>query len=163
MAKKRKSKYNFAETFTSTKLRSVVGISHIRYNYSQTGGGRTLTDDKITLSLQRGVEFDVAKELGLYEDSATVKDFNPALKKLVDEGYLKAGTKTKLDPEAFYNMLVEQVNNSANSILYWKDRPIKPEVAALMKANEAMANQLENAETRIQELEKQLKKDGLKV
>lgn len=160
MAQKRKSKESFLETFTSVKLRTVVPLQKLKYTY--TDGVRALSDENVTLSLQRGQEFDVAKEFGLYEDSETKKDYNLALRKLVTEGPLKGGVRAPLKPSAIYAALDAAVGSTSGAI-YWKNRPLKPEVAELLAANRKLESELEESNKATEKLRQLLEKNGIKV
>ena len=163
MAKRKllKGYEEMVETFTSLKARTIVPLSFLRYQRG-LDKERTLMTESKTISIQRGVEFDVAKELGFYQDSEEKQDFNFTLRELVTDGYLVGGETKKLNPKEVYAKLVKNVS-SPNGVIYWKNRPLKPEVAELIKKNEDLEANLEKSEAKIEELRKLLEKNKISV
>jgi hypothetical protein len=99
-------------TFTSRKKATTLPFQKPLYGQDEHKI-RRLVFEKVTITLQDGVEFDVFKEC----------ETSQYFKKLVAEGYLKDGKTVKLDPNALQRFLVAQVSADTNKVILWKDRP----------------------------------------
>ncbi len=99
-------------TFTSRKKATTLPYQKPTYGTDEHKI-RRLVFDKVTVTLQENVEFDVYREC----------EVNPTFKKLVLDGYLKEGKTVKLDPHALQRYLVAQVTADTNKVILWKDRP----------------------------------------
>jgi hypothetical protein len=99
-------------TFTSRKNATTLPYQKPTYGTDEHKI-RRLVFDKVTVTLQADVEFDVYREC----------EVNPYFKKLVEVGYLKENKNVKLDPHALQRYLVAQVSADTNKVILWKDRP----------------------------------------
>ena len=107
-------------TFTSRKKATTICMQKPRYGKDEFGV-RRLVDDKVTITLQSGVQFDTYREcLG---DDKGFKG-NPYFLKLIKDGYLKAGKPIRLDPSTLQRFLDANAGDEVgtNKIILWKDR-----------------------------------------
>lgn len=106
-------------TFTSRKKASTIPLQKAVYGLDEFKV-RRLVSEKVTVTVQSGVEFDAWREcLG----DADGKGSSSYFRKLMTEGYLSNGKKITLDPAWLQKFLEAQVESSTNSIYLWKDRP----------------------------------------
>lgn len=106
-------------TFTSRKKASTICFQKAVYGLDEFKV-RRLVSDKVSVTVQEGVEFDAYREC--YGDE-NGKGRSQYFHKLVTDGYLENGKTVKLDPDKLHRFLLAQVNASTNSIYEWKDRP----------------------------------------
>lgn len=119
-AKKARPEPGTYNTFTSRKKATTICMQKPRYGKDEFQV-RRLVDDKVTITLQHGVQFDAYREcLG---DSKGFKG-NPYFVKMVSDGYLKAGVRVKLDPETLQRFLDANAGDEVgtNAIILWQDR-----------------------------------------
>lgn len=140
------------KTFTSRRGSSTICFQKPVYGVDQFKV-RNLLSAKVTITIQKKVEFDVFKELLGDKDG---KGGNPAFKELVTKGYLKQGEVVKLDPNEVQAFLEAQVGSSQNSIIYWEDRARTEEEKQLERVIKAKDTELAAKDLEIEELRKLL-------
>jgi hypothetical protein len=119
---------------------------------------RRLVSDKVSVTVQEGVEFDAYREcLG----DAEGKGGSPYFRKLVNDGYLENGKRVHLDPDRLHRFLLAQVDATTNSIYLWKDRPRSAVEKKLEGALEEGKQKLEAANADKAKLEAILKKNNI--
>lgn len=105
-------------TFTSQKKASTKCLQKAQYGLDEFKT-RKLISEKVSVTIQNGVEFDAYRECyGAGEFKG-----NPYFIKLVNDGYLENGKIVKLDPNRLQKFLESQVEASTNQVYLWKDRP----------------------------------------
>lgn len=109
-------------TFTSRKKATTICMQKALYGLDEFKV-RRLVSDKVSITVQEGVEFDAYRECLGGENG---KGRSPYFHKLVSDGYLENGKIVKLDPDKLHRFLLAQVEATTNSIYLWKDRPRTP-------------------------------------
>ncbi|HLP41578.1 MAG TPA: hypothetical protein VK465_08740 [Fibrobacteria bacterium] len=100
-------------TFTSLLKASTVNYQKPAYGKDPETSVRKLVSERVTITLQSGIEFDAFKEC----------EINATFRKHVVDGYLKDGKRVHLDPAHLQKFLEDQVKADTNKVIRWKDRP----------------------------------------
>lgn len=119
--KKKRPKKGTYKTFTSLRDNSRIPFQKARYTQEGPHGSRILADEPVSVTVQKGKEFDAWRECLGSEDGKI--HANPYFRKLCVEGYKKGNKKEFLDPAELQDCLVAFRNADSNRILFWDDRP----------------------------------------
>lgn len=145
-------------TFTSRKKGSTVYLQKAQYGLDEFKT-RKLVSEKVSVTVQRGTEFDVYRECLGGEDG---KGRSPYFHKLMTEGYLENGKVVKLDPDRLQKFLESQVGSLTNTVYLWKDRPRTPRERELEDAVASGEKKLEAANADKAKMLELLKKHNIK-
>lgn len=146
-------------TFTSRKKASTICMQKALYGLDEFKV-RRLVSDKVTITVQEGVEFDAYRECFGNGDG---KGRSPYFHKLVTVGFLENGKVVKLDPDKLHRFLLAQVEATTNNIYFWKDRPRTARESELEGAVAAGEKKLEAAEADKAKMMALLKKHNIKI
>jgi hypothetical protein len=152
-------KYGTYPTFTTKKKASTKCLQKAQYGLDEFKT-RKLMSEKVSVTVQAGVEFDVYRECFGGPDGA---GRSPYFHKMITEGYLKNGTIVKLEAETLQKFLESQVRSDTNQVYLWKDRPRTARERELENAVEAGEKKAEALTADKAKLEAILKKHNIKI
>ena len=148
-------------TFTvAARGETRLSFQKARYESTDKRGSRTLVDDRIPVTIQRGVEFDVYRECLGSKDGKIAP--NAVFLKLVVTGYKSEGKPEFLVPDELQKFLEDKLASDTNRIILWKDRPRPENEKALEKALEAKDAIISARDTQTELLRKLLNQKGVK-
>lgn len=154
---KRPKKY---ETFTSNKGESRSPFQKTRYAQEGTRGARVMVDEQVSITVQKGLEFDVWRECIGSKDGKIPP--SPILFRMVTEGYMRDGKKVLLEPADLQEFLERKRRESTNKILYWKDRARPEAEKYLEKLLEEKTQIIDASKVQTEALRRMLKGRGVK-
>lgn len=152
-------KYGTYPTFTSTKKGSTKCYQKPIYGLDEWKT-RKLVSEKVSVTISKGVEFDVYREC---YGGPNGEPANPYFKKLITEGYLEKDKIVKLDPNKLQKFLEAQLKADTNQIYLWANRPRTPRERELENAVEAGEKKAEALIADKAKLEALLRKHNIKV